>query len=75
MRVGIEVLGVGGFQDRMGHRFPQGGLDVTEGGQVIGGCHQGPNAVFTALGHRARRVTPFGISINPVLMGEAVWCQ
>ena len=64
-----------GSRTRGGHRFPQGGLDVTEGGQVIGGCHQGPNTVFTVLGHRVKRVTPFGISVNPVLIGEAVWCQ
>lgn len=69
MRVGIEVLGVGGFQDKRGHRFPQGGLDVTEGGQVIGGCHQGPHAVFYSAGSQSEKSDPFWNLHQPCLDG------
>lgn len=63
-RVGIEVLGTDGFQDRRGRCFPQGGPGVTEGGCVMGACYQGPSHSVYSAGSQGEKGALYRIPIS-----------
>lgn len=55
--------------------FPTGGPSVTEGGWVMGGCHQGPRHRVYSAGSQGEKGALCRIPISSVLGKEAAWCQ